>query len=605
MSTKTTFKRVALVAVAALGFGMLSVAPSNAYTVEASFRTLSWGATPAATGTTLVEWSAVVKVNGSCGEFGNGPEAVFATTTAQLDAAPIGSNLLLNSPTWSTGTPTGYTNTNATAAVAAFSNEGTGYKKATQVSCSSASSALVGYSTVKFTPDKAGVYTLVLVPLGATTGALTTTVTVSDPAPISAAGSVVRIAAGAVAPTADTDAVAVTGTKVTTGADEAARISVVAGNSTTADTSIAGTLSASISGSGLITWTSGRANGVRAASAAAAGKTGTLYVYSDNTSGVGTITISSGSTVLATKTVTFYGDVASVTVTPMAKSIVDTADGVATGDTAEYVGVVSAKDAAGVSVPVTAGLFTVSSSTEKTAQSVTDVQAVTATAGTYNGVKVSGSSVVLVADPTATKTGAKTLTLTHTATKVATTFGFSVALLATSSLTVTNNQGSTVPGQKITYTVTSKDAGGNPTPDGSHDVSITTSLSQSMAIASPTPLTFSGGVATFDLYAPNTPGVQTVTVTSDTVSASTTSDIVDLVQPATDAAAEATDAANAATDAANAAAEAADAATAAAQDAADAVAALSAQVAEMIASLKAQITALTNLVIKIQKKVKA
>jgi ABC-type transporter Mla subunit MlaD len=79
----------------------------------------------------------------------------------------------------------------------------------------------------------------------------------------------------------------------------------------------------------------------------------------------------------------------------------------------------------------------------------------------------------------------------------------------------------------------------------------------------------------------------------------------DQAQAATDAAAEATDAANAATDAANAAAEAADAATAAAQDAADAVAALSAQVATLISGLKAQLTALTNLVIKIQKKVKA
>jgi trimeric autotransporter adhesin len=74
---------------------------------------------------------------------------------------------------------------------------------------------------------------------------------------------------------------------------------------------------------------------------------------------------------------------------------------------------------------------------------------------------------------------------------------------------------------------------------------------------------------------------------------------------AADAAAEATDAANAATDAANAAAEAADAATAAAQDAADAVAALSTSVSEMINALKKQITSLTNLVIKIQKKVRA
>ena len=74
---------------------------------------------------------------------------------------------------------------------------------------------------------------------------------------------------------------------------------------------------------------------------------------------------------------------------------------------------------------------------------------------------------------------------------------------------------------------------------------------------------------------------------------------------AIDAANEATDAANAATDAANAAAEAADAATAAAQDAQAAVAALATSVASLIAGIKAQITTLTNLVVKIQKKVKA
>jgi len=90
-------------------------------------------------------------------------------------------------------------------------------------------------------------------------------------------------------------------------------------------------------------------------------------------------------------------------------------------------------------------------------------------------------------------------------------------------------------------------------------------------------------------------GVNSVSVD---VTSTTSSDAVD-------AANEATDAANAATDAANAAAEAADAATAAAQDAQAAVAALASQVADLIAGIKAQITALTNLVIKIQKKVKA
>jgi hypothetical protein len=99
-------------------------------------------------------------------------------------------------------------------------------------------------------------------------------------------------------------------------------------------------------------------------------------------------------------------------------------------------------------------------------------------------------------------------------------------------------------------------------------------------------------------FAPAGVSSVTVAVTGDT---STT----DAATAAADAAAEATDAANAATDAANAAAEAADAATAAAQDAADAVAALATSVSEMVDALKKQITSLTNLVIKIQKKVRA
>jgi trimeric autotransporter adhesin len=94
-------------------------------------------------------------------------------------------------------------------------------------------------------------------------------------------------------------------------------------------------------------------------------------------------------------------------------------------------------------------------------------------------------------------------------------------------------------------------------------------------------------------------------VSSVTVAVPADNSAADAVSAAADAAAEATDAANAATDAANAAAEAADAATAAAQDAADAVAALSTQVTELVSALRKQITSLTNLVIKIQRKVRA
>ena len=90
-------------------------------------------------------------------------------------------------------------------------------------------------------------------------------------------------------------------------------------------------------------------------------------------------------------------------------------------------------------------------------------------------------------------------------------------------------------------------------------------------------------------------------------------------EAALDAALDAANAANAATEAANGARDAAEAATAAAQDAteaangakdaanaaSDAVAALATSIATAFAAIKAQITALTNIIIKIQKKVKA
>ena len=140
--------------------------------------------------------------------------------------------------------------------------------------------------------------------------------------------------------------------------------------------------------------------------------------------------------------------------------------------------------------------------------------------------------------------------------------------------------------------------------------------------------TLTGGVATGYFYAPTSgSGTLTITATQGTAhdtyiaglkaatAAGTTytalKDVVELtianaaVDAAAAAAEEATAAANDATDAALSAAEAAEAATAMAQEAVDAVAELSASVTKLISALRAQITTLTNLVVKIQKKVKA
>jgi trimeric autotransporter adhesin len=183
----------------------------------------------------------------------------------------------------------------------------------------------------------------------------------------------------------------------------------------------------------------------------------------------------------------------------------------------------------------------------------------------------------------------------------------------------------TTAGDTVTAKVT--DLRGNPV--GSHSITMTASGVGRFAngVAINTVSTSSAGEVSYDVFgtsAGDTTITASMAASAETVKiADTTWDLpagnrtasaslsvspssaVNTAQAAADAAAEATDAANAATDAANAAAEAADAATAAAQDAADAVAALATSVEAMVNALKRQITSLTNLVIKIQKKVRA
>jgi flagellin-like hook-associated protein FlgL len=193
---------------------------------------------------------------------------------------------------------------------------------------------------------------------------------------------------------------------------------------------------------------------------------------------------------------------------------------------------------------------------------------------------------------------------------------------AIASTVVTLDKASYSPGEAMVLTVVSKDSTGNAAYDGQAVyAAISSNKSLGGALPAITSYIVGGKYATSatapTIYAPAVDGsffiggttVATATAASGTafkIDATVENGVTTAAsQAAADAAAEATDAANAATDAANAAAEAADAATAAAQDAADAVAALSVSVTAMVDALRKQITSLTNLVIKIQKKVKA
>ena len=324
-----------------------------------------------------------------------------------------------------------------------------------------------------------------------------------------------------------------------------------------------------------------------------------VSVLSDGVSGVGTITITAG-TFTATETVTFHGSAASYVVT--AKNAY-----LAVGVTDAQILTISALDSAGVAVPSSTA-FVSSSSTSTATLPVTSVT-----------TNADATAVDLGATAVAAGTATITIANAASAPTVSTTYTLNVVKTGIASVALSFDKAEYTAGEKAVITVTAKNADAALIGDATYATFFTstgiTSSANLNGYTADASVATTSGVKTYTVYMPLAAGPVTISATlgasvataiqATVVTAATTVVSDGVAQAAADAAAEATDAANAATDAANAAAEAADAATAAAQDAADAVAALSVSVAAMIDALKKQITALTNLVIKIQKKVKA
>jgi hypothetical protein len=340
-----------------------------------------------------------------------------------------------------------------------------------------------------------------------------------------------------------------------------------------------------------------------------------LLVFPDGTSGVGTVTIrSKAGVVLATETLTFFGDVASIVAT-VVKPVI--------GVRAET-GVITAvaKDAAGTIVDaptlyITSGTTTIISQSYAGATSSADGKA---TFG-LTGVKAGTASIVI-------SNGSTAALSTVSAAAVSVRVGGGAAEL--DGVVVATDKTSYAPGEVVTLTITPQDAAGLNLADETYTVFAAAPLFSHTVNAAvsgealPGATTLNGGiagsgtkagVATYKFYAPNIEGDMTISWTRSTSFATAANDsltgkvTIAVSSPgtaaATDAANEATDAANAATDAALAAAEAADAATTAAQEASDAVAALSESVTKLIAGLQSQIKSLAAVVAKIAKKVKA
>ena len=269
----------------------------------------------------------------------------------------------------------------------------------------------------------------------------------------------------------------------------------------------------------------------RAVSVATASANGTVYIaiYRDGTEGVGTVTISVGTTTVATKTATFYGT-ATKYVAAVKKAHIPNS-----GSSTAGVVEVTATDKAGNLVP---------SATIGASVGTSTVATVVASA-TTNSLGVASFAVTGLA----TKFGAVVITFADSATAptVSTTATVGVSSVLAKTVTATSDKASYTPGEKITWTMTFKDANGLGLPDGDYlaDALLKNVSTNPVASASLASTPFLGtatvalvaGVATATGYAPLTQGPVSYTWTlAGTAGAADTTNLVTALQATTVAA---------------------------------------------------------------------
>ena len=618
MSTKTTFKRVALVAVAALGLGVLSVTPSSA-TVQAHNITLSAATSTQFTSETSTASAAVATISFLSQNLGD-----TTSVTAYLMSAPAGNTAI---PVMQVSeTTSAVVKETATAVAMAVGTENTDQEIFISSSASAATAVTAKLKVYMNQPTKAGAYVVKLVPAVTAGGGVintdgvTLTITVSqNPVTDTVVTSATSILTTAADTTTATDVVVTASKSASTQIEVAyikvttknANSSTVSGESYTAVVTGPGLLASGPLGTGPGSFpdvNQGRAITVKAGDVVA--------VYPDGASGVSTITISAKSgAVLATETITFFGDVATL-VTTVKLAVI--------GGTTAVAGVLNVKatDSAGTNVSGIQSFGVVSSDTTKIATVyATSVASYDATTGLYT------IPVTPVAAGSANLTVTTNTSPTVTTGKSAAAVAVRVGSKTPAAVTVTLDKASYAPGEKATLTValadaTALDLVGSETYTAifaTGGITSSQALGQGSADLTGTGvISYTAGGKKYTIYMPIYEGDVTFSwTTGSTASAATTGlatanqavagTFVATVSSASgsaaiDAANEATDAANAATDAALAAADAADAATAAAEDASAAVATLAKSVNTALTNLKKQITALTALVNKLLKK---
>jgi hypothetical protein len=624
MSTKTTFKRIALVAVAALGLGVLSVAPSSAQvsglTVTATngTSTIQTGTTGGTSDTTT---AATLSLTALVNSASDSVTISVVTKSVPADASRVALLGFLE-----TNTTSGWAKTqvdDSTTMAADLANAGR-YDSETIASANYTMNGNgAGYIGAKFTVQlesgtgttKAGdyVYTAIIRSYSYDSGAWTVATTTKDlTITVAALAAASEVASATYSTLGEPSATSVL---ATASATARATLLVTLKNAANATAALE-SVTATISGPGTI----GVAGGAVGKSVVLQYTSAlTLSVYADGTAGTSTVTVSTPSVTFPTKTITFYAATASTSVASTAKSVIE-ASGTSTSDVVRT----TIKDSLGNLWSGDAYIYATSAASALIAGSETPALCSFDTVDLRHECAVTGKLVGTAKFKVIDASTVAAATLTSNEVEVR------VAVATPASFSLKFDKPTYAPGDKAILSVVLLDANGAQivgkdytdalaaggiTPSvafGSSSDTLTATTVKISATSSSTSGT-TAGQQNYVVYMPFASGDVVVTATGGTglplaarVAKTATATVVNSsVDAATDAANEATDAANAATDAALAAADAADAATAAAQDASDAVAALSASVSKLISSLRAQITSLTNLVIKIQKKVKA
>ena len=374
-----SFKKLALGIAAALSFATLSAMPSQA-AVNADTISIDTAADAVFTGESA---TAVVTVS-----FLAQTTSDTVTVTSSVTSLPVGSASLATLSVQETSSAAVVLGSgNYSANIASTANTAT-YVTA-KIKATVDAPSIAGTYVYKFTPSLGTGSTG-----GVNSAAVVWTVTVTAPDTKASAGTSTSILnkGETISATADVEVFA----PKSTASDAVAVIAITQKNA--AGASASESMTAIVSGSGLIGTGSNHATITAQGRALTVANGQYIGIFADNTSGVGTVTITSASgVVLAVEKVTFYGDIATV-VTTTAKPVI------ATGSNADVVTAV-AYDAAGVTVGA-GTLYAVSDSASVVSNSYTLATivdgvakfALTGVASGTAGIKVSTGS-------TATTTG--------------------------------------------------------------------------------------------------------------------------------------------------------------------------------------------------------